>query len=89
MACKPSVRTLPIFEAMPAARKYIFLLLLGVLFAHPASAYIDPGSGSYLIQAILAGLLGVLYFFKGLRTRVMAFFATLFGRGNNKHQAEE
>jgi hypothetical protein len=28
--------------------------------------YIDPGSGSYLIQVIVAGALGVAFFFKNI-----------------------
>ena len=32
--------------------------LLFLIFAEQADAYIDPGSGSYILQLILAGLLG-------------------------------
>ena len=28
--------------------------------------YIDPGSGSYLIQMIIAGVLGIVFFFKNI-----------------------
>ena len=28
--------------------------------------YIDPGSGSYLIQVIIAGALGIVFFFKNI-----------------------
>lgn len=36
--------------------------------------YIDPGSGSYLIQAIIAGVLGFLFYFKNLWRRIRSFF---------------
>lgn len=36
--------------------------------------YIDPGSGSYLIQALIAGILGFLFFFKNAWFRVKQFF---------------
>jgi hypothetical protein len=36
--------------------------------------YIDPGSGSYLIQAIIAGVLGFLFYFKNLWHRIRSFF---------------
>jgi hypothetical protein len=36
--------------------------------------YIDPGSGSYLIQAIIAGVLGFLFYFKNLWFRIRSFF---------------
>ena len=36
--------------------------------------YIDPGSGSYLIQAIIAGVLGFLFYFKNVWYRFRSFF---------------
>jgi hypothetical protein len=36
--------------------------------------YIDPGSGSYLVQLIIAGVLGVVFFFK----RIGHFFSLLW-----------
>jgi hypothetical protein len=33
---------------------------------HHPLLYIDPGSGSYLIQIIVAGALGVVFFFKNI-----------------------
>ena len=42
--------------------------------------YIDPGSGSYLIQAIVAGVLGVAFFFKNIMLYVRHFFSRIFGK---------
>lgn len=42
--------------------------------------YIDPGSGSYLIQAIVAAVLGVAFFFKNIMLYVRHFFSRLFGK---------
>jgi hypothetical protein len=42
--------------------------------------YIDPGSGSYLIQAIVAGVLGIAFFFKNIVLVVRHFFSRLFGK---------
>lgn len=36
--------------------------------------YVDPGSGSYLIQVIIAAILGFLFYFKNLWWRIKAFF---------------
>ena len=36
--------------------------------------YIDPGSGSYLIQMIIAGILGAAFFFKNLWWKFRSFF---------------
>lgn len=41
--------------------------------------YIDPGSGSYLIQVIVAALLGVSFFFKNIYYSIRSFFV-----GKNK-----
>lgn len=40
--------------------------------------YIDPGSGSYLIQAIVAGVLGVAFFFKNIAAVVRHFIYRIF-----------
>lgn len=37
-------------------------------------SYIDPGSGSYILQMIIAGVLGVSFFFKNFWLHVKAFF---------------
>jgi len=33
--------------------------------------YIDPGSGSYLVQVIVAAALGVVFFFKNLKMYII------------------
>ncbi|HRO70336.1 MAG TPA: hypothetical protein PK951_08150 [Chitinophagaceae bacterium] len=40
--------------------------------------YIDPGSGSYLVQVIAAALLGVAFFFRNIKLYIQAFFSRLF-----------
>ena len=34
--------------------------------------YIDPGSGSFLLQAIIGACLGIVFFFKTLKYRFMS-----------------
>ncbi len=36
--------------------------------------YIDPGSGSYILQMIIAAVLGVSFFFKSFWYNIKAFF---------------
>lgn len=38
--------------------------------------YIDPGSGSLLLQFIIGIVLGVSVFFKTLRYRILSFFGS-------------
>ena len=45
--------------------------------------YIDPGSGSYLVQVIVAGALGVVFFFKNLKTYIKSFFSRSPGKNND------
>lgn len=36
--------------------------------------YIDPGSGSYLVQVIAAAALGVAFFFRNIKAYIKTFF---------------
>ncbi len=45
--------------------------------------YIDPGSGSYLLQAIIAAVLGATFWIKMSWQRIKAFF------GGNKIRDEK
>ena len=51
----------------------ILLALLNFAFPQKAYAYIDPGSGSYFLQLLIAGLLGALYTIKIYWTRIRSF----------------
>ena len=42
--------------------------------------YIDPGSGSYLVQVIIAAALGMAFFFKNIVIAVKLFFHRIFGK---------
>lgn len=44
--------------------------------------YIDPGSGSYLVQVIIAAVLGVAFFFKNILLYVKSFFTRSSKKGN-------
>jgi len=36
--------------------------------------YIDPGSGSYLLQALIAGVLGFFFYFRNIGRKIKSFF---------------
>lgn len=44
------------------------------------SAYIDPGSSSYLFQILIGGLTAVAFFFGSIRRRVGLLWHRLFNR---------
>lgn len=57
------------------------VVLVGLLFfilADHAHAYVDPGTGSYALQLIIAGLLGAAFAVKIYWKRIKAFFSNLF-----------
>jgi len=41
---------------------------------NPILLYVDPGSGSYLVQVIIAAVLGALFYFKNLWLQIKVFF---------------
>lgn len=67
------------------------LLLTGPLFSglSDKAAYLDPGSGSFILQLILATLLGSLLIMKSYWTKVKDFIVGLFSRENSEEEQDE
>jgi hypothetical protein len=61
-------------------RKDIFVLILfsALFFPHKAHAYIDLGTGSYLLQIAIGLFIGMLFSLKLFWQRVRAFITRLF-----------
>ncbi|HXV13318.1 MAG TPA: hypothetical protein VEC56_03845 [Candidatus Krumholzibacteria bacterium] len=51
-----------------------------LLVPHDAHAYLDPGTGSYVLQMIIAGLLGAAFAIKMSWVRIKRFITGLFTR---------
>jgi len=58
----------------------ILVSLLYLLFPQTAHAYLDPGTGSFIIQMVIAALLGASVTLKIYWSRVKTFFAGHFSR---------
>ncbi len=56
------------FDAIPA-----------LLVSHPP-LYLDPGTGSVVLQAVIAAAMSALFVAGIFRKRLAAFFGKLFGR---------
>jgi len=59
---------------------FFFCFLFSIGFARRAYAYLDPGSGSYIFQIIVAGLLAGSFFIKTLWQKTRLYFKSLFSR---------
>jgi hypothetical protein len=62
---------------------FTFLLLLLVIFPGSAHAYLDPGTGSYVLQLLIATVIGALFALKMFWKRVVTFFKNLVSRPPN------
>lgn len=58
----------------------IVLFFIQVLFVRKADAYLDPGTGSYILQVMLAAFVAGLYVIKLFWNKIKAFFKNLFAR---------
>lgn len=47
--------------------------------------YIDPGSGSLVLQALIAGAISTLLFFKNIKMLVVNFFVILIAKFKKKN----
>jgi len=68
-----------------AARLVVLLMGTDLLFSQGASAYIDPGTGSYMLQIGIAGLLAAGYMVKVYWKKIASYLARVLGRGASSH----
>lgn len=57
---------------------FILSVLLWAAIPGSASAYIDPGTGSYIFQLLIAGLLGAAFAAKAFWGNIKTFMVGLF-----------
>lgn len=60
-----------------------------LLFSGRADAYIDPGSGSYMLQLIAASFFAVLFALKIFWRNIKVFFARVFSKGPENMNGEK
>ena len=54
--------------------KFLFLIFSLISYTSPAYAYLDPGTGSMLVQGLIGGVAVVMSFFSIYWQKVKAFF---------------
>ncbi len=60
--------------------KNLTVLLVLISFSAPALAYLDPVTGSLIIQGLIALVASVIASIKVVRTRIVALFNRIFRR---------
>lgn len=61
------------------------IVAIANLLAKP-TGYLDPGSGSYLLQLLIAGALGALFALRLYWSRVREFIASIFNRSEDEEE---
>ncbi len=50
------------------------------IFTQKAYAYLDPGTGSYIFQLVIAALIGGMFAVKIFWAKIILFFKNLFSK---------
>ena len=67
------------------AAGFLAVLFLVLLLPRDAHAYLDPGTGSYVLQMIIAGVLGAAFAIKMSWFRIKRFFTGMFSRNDRNN----
>ena len=67
----------------------VVLALLYLIFPQKAYAYLDPGTGSYILQLIIAVLFGGLFAVRLYWSKIKIFFKNLSSRGKKHEKVED
>ena len=64
----------------------IFVIIFSLLFSTNSYAYIDPGSGSIILQAIIAAFAGAGTAITIYQKKVKLFFSKIFKKKDNERK---
>ena len=82
------MKRLKFLEVKPMPNKSMFIILVTVLFYNllerDVCAYIDPGTGSYIFQIVLALLVTVPFVIKSFWSKIKTFIAEVFSKREKK-----
>ncbi len=69
---------------------FLFLAAVYCLLIPKISyAYLDPGTGSYIVQIILAGLLSVTFMFKNFWSKLFKILSSVFSKKKVEQKIDE
>ena len=70
-------------------RTFMIIMGLFLILTENAYAYIDPGTGSYLFQMLMAGLLGSLFALKMAWRNIKTYLSQYFSKSaTHEHEGE-
>ena len=64
-------------------------LLFGLAFPLAASAYLDPGTGSLIVNLLVGALLGVSYVIRVFWASIKSFFRKLIGKKSKDRDTQD
>ena len=67
----------------------VMFILTQLLFPRQSEAYLDPGTGSFIIQMLIAAFVGGVFMLKGYFKKVKDFFKKLFSNGEKDEHSQE
>ena len=57
---------------------FVAVAILIIAWSDDAHAYLDPGTGSYVLQIVIAGIVSALFTIKMYWRRIVDFLSNLF-----------
>ncbi|MDX1404899.1 MAG: hypothetical protein R3192_10185 [Woeseiaceae bacterium] len=71
-------------KSMPQRGAVCTVAILGLLISTPSHAYLDPGTGSIILQGLLAGIAVAIGVVRGYWQQLKLFVDKLRGKSDNK-----
>jgi hypothetical protein len=62
----------------------VLFFLICMIYPRDSFAYLDPGTGSYILQIFLGVIFGAFFILRDFRSKIKNFFINLFSK-ENKH----
>ena len=59
---------------MTNPRLFLYCMTIGVFISSPAFAYVNPGSGTLILQMLAAAGVGAIFYFRQFRDKVKSIF---------------
>ena len=67
----------------------IFLVFASLFVSPNAFAYLDPGTGAMIVQAVIAMFIGAGIFFNHMKFKILDFYKAILKKIKGKDEKEE